>query len=45
MIKEESEEVQKPKEGEILFRLNFELGEGRSAKLSVREGQNFYNLA
>ncbi len=36
MIKEEIEEVDKLKEGEILFRLNFELAEGRSAKLTVR---------
>jgi hypothetical protein len=27
--------------GVILFRLNFELGDGNSAKLAVREGDNF----
>ena len=32
-------------EGQLLFRLNFELGEGRSAKLGVREGDNFIELS
>ena len=27
--------------GSLLFRLNFELGEGKSAKINVREGDNF----
>ena len=29
----------------ILFRLNFELGDGISAKLTVREGDDFNMLA
>jgi len=27
--------------GKLLFRLNFELGEGRQAKINVREGDDF----
>ncbi|TNV85388.1 hypothetical protein FGO68_gene11856 [Halteria grandinella] len=30
---------------EILFRLNFELGEGKSAKLTVKQGDDFMQLA
>lgn len=33
------------KDRPILFRLNFELGEGKSAKLTVREGEEFHELA
>lgn len=31
--------------GAILFRLNFELGDGNAAKLAVRDGDNFEMLA
>lgn len=28
--------------GKLLFRLNFELGPGKSAKINVKDGDNFY---
>ena len=28
-----------------MFRLNFDLGNGKQAKINVREGDNFYRLA
>lgn len=31
--------------GNFMFRLNFDLGEGKQAKVNVREGDNFYSLA
>ena len=31
--------------GSLMFRLNFDLGEGNSAKINVSEGDNFYRLA
>ena len=43
----ELETVESPmrKKAKLLFKLNFELGDGRNAKLYVREGDNFYRLA
>eukprot|EP00347_Sterkiella_histriomuscorum_P015959 403355036 len=32
-------------QGQLLFRLNFEIGEGKTAKINVREGDNFKILA
>lgn len=32
-------------ERQVLFRLNFELGNGKTAKITVKEGDNLVNLA